>query len=90
MFSYFLKNERKESSTLITSLLMLEANKNNSPKIMEPSSIKLSNERIILFSSFTFKLVETAKYKTSMRSPYPHDWLRTQAKKFGEKKFNII
>ncbi len=38
------KSERKESSTLITSLLMLEANKYNSSVIIELLSIRLSNE----------------------------------------------
>jgi len=47
LFSYFFKNERKESNTLITSLLMLKANKDNSFKIMESSSIMLSNEGMI-------------------------------------------
>ncbi len=68
LFSYFFKNERKESNTLITSLLMLEANKNNSSKIMESSSIRLSNEGIILFSSFSFKLMEIVECKALIRS----------------------
>ncbi len=69
MFSYFFKNERKESSTLIISLLMLKANKNNPSEIMELSSIRLSNERIILFSSFSFKLKKITECKTSLKSP---------------------
>jgi hypothetical protein len=50
---------------------MLKANKNNSSKIMESSSIRLSNEEIILFSSFNFKVMEIAKCKTSLRSQCP-------------------
>ncbi len=64
---------------------MLEANKNNSPKIMESSSIRLSNEGIILFSSFNFKLMEIAKCKASLKSQYPRNWLRTQAETIGER-----
>jgi hypothetical protein len=45
---------------------------------MEVSSIKLSNEGIILFSSFNFKLMEIAKCKASLRSQYPWDRLKTQ------------
>jgi len=73
MFSYFFKNERKDSRTLITSLLMLEANKNNSLKIMQLSSTRLSNEGIILFSSFNFKLMEIKKCKTSLKIQCPQD-----------------
>jgi hypothetical protein len=63
----------KKSKTLITSLLMLKANKNNSLKIMGSYSIRLSNERIILFSSFNFKLMEIIECKASLRSQCPQD-----------------
>jgi hypothetical protein len=56
---------------LITSLLMLEDSKDNSSKIMESSFIKLSNEGIIYFSSFSFKLMEIAECETSLRSQCP-------------------
>ncbi len=49
LFSYFFKNEREKFRTLITSLLMLEAKKDNSLEIMESSSIRFSNERIFFF-----------------------------------------
>ncbi len=64
---------------------MLEANNDNSSEIMESSSIGLSNERIILFSSFNFKLMELSKCKTSLRSQCPRDWLKTQTKTIGER-----
>jgi hypothetical protein len=38
-FSYFLRNERKESNTPQTSFLMLKVNKDNSRVIAESSSI---------------------------------------------------
>jgi hypothetical protein len=50
---------------------MLEASKDNSSKIMESFSSRLSNERIILFSSFSFKFMEIIKSKTSLRSQCP-------------------
>ncbi len=55
LLSYFLKNERKKSNTLIISFLMLYANKNNSSIIIKSSFIKLSIERTTWFSSFTFQ-----------------------------------
>jgi hypothetical protein len=40
LLSYFLKNERKKSNTLITSLSILQASKDNSLRTIESSSIK--------------------------------------------------
>jgi hypothetical protein len=69
---------------------MLKANKNNSLEIMESSSIRLSNERIILFSSFNFKHMEIIQCKASLRSQCPHDQLRTQEETIGERQSIII
>jgi hypothetical protein len=69
---------------------VLEANNDNSSKIMESFSIGLSNEGIILFSSFNFKLMEISRCKTSLRSQCPWDWLRTHAKIIGERQSTII
>jgi hypothetical protein len=63
----------KKSSTLITSFLMLEANKDNSTLTIESSSIRLSNEGRTRFYSLSFKLMEMAKCKASLRSQCPHD-----------------
>jgi hypothetical protein len=52
---------------------MLKANKNISLEIMESFSIKLSNEGIILFSFFNFKLMEIVECKASLRSQCPQD-----------------
>ncbi len=41
LLSYFLKNEKKESNTLITSLLTLQASKDNSSRTTESSFIKI-------------------------------------------------
>jgi hypothetical protein len=64
---------------------MLKANKDNSLKLMESSSIRLLNEGIILFSFFNFKLMEITKCKISIRSQCPWDWLRTQAEIIGKR-----
>jgi hypothetical protein len=69
---------------------MLKANKDHSLEIMESSSIRLSNEGIILFSSFNFKLMEITKCKASLRSQCPWDWLRTQVKTIGERQSTTI
>jgi hypothetical protein len=53
--------------------LMLEANKDNSLEIMDSFSIELSNERIILFSTFSFKLMEITKCRVSLKSQYSQD-----------------
>jgi hypothetical protein len=50
---------------------MLKAIKDHSLEIMESSFIRLSNERIILFFSFNFKLMEIIECKTSLRSQCP-------------------
>jgi hypothetical protein len=57
---------------------------------MESSSIRLSNERIVLFSFFSFKLMEITKCKTSLRSQCPSYWLITQAKTIGERQSTTI
>jgi len=69
--------------------LMLETNKDNSLEIMDSFSIRLSNERIILFSTFNFKLMEITKCRMSLKSQYSQDYLRTQAKTIGERQFAI-
>jgi hypothetical protein len=69
---------------------MLEANKNNSLEIMESSSIRFSNEGIILFSSFSFKLMEIIECKTTLRSQCPWDWLITQVETIGERQSTTI
>jgi hypothetical protein len=74
----------KEFNRLITSLLMLKANKDNSSKIMESSSIRLLNEGIILFSSFNFKLMEIEECKASLKSQ-----LRTQVEAIGKRQSTI-
>jgi hypothetical protein len=52
---------------------------------MESSSIRFSNERIILFFAFSFKLMEIAKCKPSLKSQCPWDWLRTQVQIVGKR-----
>jgi hypothetical protein len=59
---------------------MLKASKYNSLEIIESSSIMLSNEGMILFSSFNFKLMEIIECKSSLRNQCPQGWLITQAK----------
>jgi hypothetical protein len=62
----------------------------NSSKMMKSSSIRLSNERIILFSTFNFKLMEIAKCKTSLRSQCPQDYLKTQVEIIEERQHTTI
>jgi hypothetical protein len=69
---------------------MLETNKDNPLKIMESSSIRLPNEGIILFSSFSFKLMEIAECTTLPRSQCPHNWLRTQVETMGERQSTTV
>jgi len=69
---------------------MLEANKDNSSLTIESWSIRISNESRTWFSSLSFKLMEMAKCKTSLRSQCPHDWLRTYAKTTGERQSTIV
>ncbi len=69
---------------------MLEANQDNSLEIMESSSIRLSNEGIILFSSFNFKLMEISECKNITNSQCPQDWLKTQAKTIGKRQSTTI
>jgi hypothetical protein len=54
-FSNFLKIKRKEEKTPQTSLMMLEANKDNSKVILESSSIKLTTVDEFVISSLNFK-----------------------------------
>ncbi len=55
-----LKNERKNSNTPHIWVLMLDVTTTNSPMTTKSSSIKLSKEAAISFSSLNFKLKEIA------------------------------
>ncbi len=87
---YFVKNRREESKTSQTSLLMLKATKTNSSIIIESSSIKVSNERTIWFSSLSLKFMEIVKCNASRSNQCPSDSLRTHARTIGERQFTII
>jgi hypothetical protein len=52
---------------------MLEANKDNSFETMESSSIRLSNEGIIWFSSLSFKPMEIIECKAPLKKQCPWD-----------------
>jgi hypothetical protein len=69
---------------------MLKANKDNSLEIMESSSIRLSNEGIILFSSFNFKFMEITKCKASLKSQSPWAWLITHVETIGRRQSTTI
>ncbi len=87
---YFVKNRREESKTSQTSLLMLKATKTNSSIIIESSSIKVSNERTIWFSSLSLKFMEIVKCNASRSNQCPSNSLRTHARTIGERQFTII
>ncbi len=90
LFSYFIKNKREESNTSQTSLLMLKATKTNSSTIIESSSVKVSNEKTIWFSSLSLKFKEIVKCNASLSNHYPCDPLRTHARTIGERQSTII
>ncbi len=90
LFSYFVRNKREESNTSQTSLLMLKATKTNSSTIIESSSIKVSNEGTIWFSSLSLKFMEIVKCNASLSNQCPCDSLRTHAGTIGKRQSTII
>ncbi len=65
-FSYFLRNEKKESRTPQTFFLMLEANTDNSRVIAESTSINWSKFYTIPTSFFNLELIVMTLFRASL------------------------
>lgn len=64
---------------------MFTIKKTNSKPTMDSPSIKLSKEPNFPNSSLNFKQMEMGKFKTSINSQWPLDWLKTQKNTIKDK-----
>jgi hypothetical protein len=89
-FSYFLKNEEKPFKMPHTSLLMLDANNDNSWATTKSSSIKSCKLDEISNSSLSFRLIVIIAFKTSKSNQCPQYWFNTQTLIIEDKTSTII
>ncbi len=88
--SFFFKKKRKKSKPQQTSFLMLENKKSNLRATIDSFSITLSKEIEILDSFINFKQMEMVKFKESLNSQEPLDWLKTHVHTIGENTSTMI
>ncbi len=86
----FLKNERKRSKITHISLLMLDANNDNSWATTKSSSIKSCKLDEIPDFSLSFRLIVIVAFKALKSNQCPRDWFNTQTLTNEDKTSTII